>query len=73
VVLKGRYPAPLRLNPEACGVLAIVDVQSAARVVDHVAYWVQSQGRTAPYRLERQAKLTRHAARRFPDEYTDLT
>ena len=31
VVLTSRYPAPLRLNPRPCDVLAIVDVQSAAR------------------------------------------
>jgi SnoaL-like domain len=30
-MLKGRYPAPLRLNPRPCDVLAIVDVQSGAR------------------------------------------
>src|SRR5688500_88068 len=31
VVLKSRYPAPLRLNAGPCDVLAIVDVQSDAR------------------------------------------
>lgn len=31
MVLTRRYPAPLRLNPRPCDVLAIVDVQSAAR------------------------------------------
>lgn len=39
MVLKSTYPAPLLLNPRPCGVLAIVDVHSAARRWAAVEWW----------------------------------
>jgi hypothetical protein len=59
VVLKGRYPALLRLNPKPCGGLAIVDVQSAAR------RWAETWQRAWPAKQAAEIAALYHEAARY--------
>jgi len=56
VVLTSRYPAPLRLNAGPCDVLAIVDVQSAAR------RWAETWERAWPAKQSAEIAALYHEA-----------
>jgi len=56
MVLKSTYPAPLLLNPRPCGVLAIVDVHSAAR------RWAETWQRAWPARQSAEIAALYHEA-----------